>query len=69
MYLKNIGDFLIQRLDLVSIRNNIIVDQQFIELFDITKLEIDSKFLPDWPETAEPKLEEYQSTALYNGKL
>jgi hypothetical protein len=57
--LKNIGDFLIQRPDLVSLRINIVVDQQFIELFDITKLDTDSQFLPDWPEIAEPPLEPY----------
>jgi len=26
------------------------MDQQFIELFDASKVEFDPKYLPDWPE-------------------
>ncbi|KAJ3193149.1 hypothetical protein HK101_005336 [Irineochytrium annulatum] len=28
------------------------LDQQFIELFDISKVKVDPRFLPDWPESA-----------------
>lgn len=35
------------------------MDQQFIELFDIKKLEIDSKLLPCWPEILDPVLGVY----------
>jgi hypothetical protein len=39
------------------------VDQQFIELFDIKKLSVDSKLLPCWPEILDPQL------AVYSGEM
>jgi hypothetical protein len=68
VYLKNIEDFHIQRLDQVSSNSNMLVDQQFIELFDITKLQIDARFLPSWPEIADPCLKPYSSDLLEEGK-
>ena len=29
------------------------MDQQFIELFDVSKIQVDAKWLPHWPEIAE----------------
>ena len=37
-----------------------LVDQQFIELFDMKKLTIDSNLLPDWPEISDPPLARYE---------